>query len=52
MLTSVQYIRMRITTLKNPFSLSEMYFATGAIKDGIIVNGFYCTKMGRTYPAA
>jgi len=43
---------MKTAILKNPFSLSEMFFATGALKDGIIVNGSCCTRRGRTYPTA
>lgn len=45
---TVQYIRMKITISKNPFSLSEMFFVTGVLKDGIIVNGFCYTKKERT----
>ena len=49
MQTIVLSIIMKIIISKSPFSLSEMFFATGALKDGITANGFYCTKEERLY---
>jgi hypothetical protein len=49
---TVQYIKMKIITSKNPFSLSEMFFATGGLKDGITANGFCCMKVAKMYLTA
>jgi len=43
---------MKTAILKNPFSLSEMFFATGALKDGITVSAFCCTNKEKTYLTA